>query len=165
MLFPAKNTEAQKIKKKVEVYLEKELTDNELRKKLADISDDSHGVRISLAANEIFPRESSRIKRGAIRTLDRIGSLLKQTNKRVIVESHTDDRNIQSETYSSNWELSAMRSSKIIRYLVKIHKLKADRLVAVAYAGERPLVPNSSKRNRTRNQRLDFLLVTEDSPL
>jgi chemotaxis protein MotB len=94
--------------------------------------------------------------------LDRLGELLKESNRRLIVEGHTDDEPMRSEKYPSNWELSAARATKIVRYLMARHKIPGDRLTAVAYADQKPVVPNDSPENRARNRRIEIMIATDD---
>ena len=81
----------------------------------------------------------------------------------MIIEGHTDDQPIRNEHYPSNWELSAARATKIVRYLIVKHQIPASRLTAVAYADQKPLVANDNEEDRARNRRIEVMIVTGDS--
>lgn len=163
--FPqAADQEVDETQKKIEIFLEQNLSDDELERVLRDVSSDGPGVRISLAADEIFAEASARLKPKALPVLDKLAHLLAESKTKILVESHTDDSPIKSDLYPSQWELSANRATTVVRYLIKVRKIDGQRLAAVSYGPERPVVPNDSEPNRRRNQRLDFLILNESSP-
>lgn len=157
------NVESQKVQLQIETYLEEKLTDKELEKVVKDISDDAIGVRISLAAKEIFHPDTAKFQRGALGTLNKIAKLLKQSKYRVIVEGHMDASPDKENLMS--WEMASERATQVVKYLAKVHKISGSRLAAMSYGGERPIVGNDSEINRERNRRIDFLIVTADVPL
>jgi chemotaxis protein MotB len=126
---------------------------------------DTVGVRIQLAASKFFASGSADIRASSLGALDKVAQIIKDSNRKVIIEGHTDDQPIKTAEYPSNWELSAARATKIVRYLIIRHKIPADRLTAVAYADQKPVAPNDSEENRARNRRIEILIVTGDSGL
>jgi chemotaxis protein MotB len=77
----------------------------------------------------------------------------------VDVEGHTDDVPIHTPQFPSNWELSTLRATGVVRYLIKIG-LEPDRLKAAGYADVNPKVPNLDlfgapiPENRAKNRRI-----------
>ena len=55
----------------------------------------------------------------------------------VEVEGHTDDVPIHTEKYPSNWELSSVRATNIVKYLLA-QGIEKERLKAAGYADSRP---------------------------
>ena len=74
----------------------------------------------------------------------------------VIVEGHTDDTDIKSRKYPSNWELSSARAAKILSVFEKAG-IQRNRLVAVGYGDTRPIYNNKDKNGNPipENQRLN----------
>ena len=74
----------------------------------------------------------------------------------VIVEGHTDDTDIKSRKYPSNWELSSARAAKILSVFEKAG-IRRNRLVAVGYGDTRPIYKNKDKEGNPipENQRLN----------
>lgn len=74
----------------------------------------------------------------------------------VLVEGHTDDTDIKSRLYSSNWELSSARAAKVISVFEQAG-IRRDRLVAVGYGDTRPIYSNYDKNGKPipENQRLN----------
>lgn len=84
----------------------------------------------------------------------------KKENYYILVEGHTDDTDIKSIKYPSNWELSAARAAKIIKRFEE-EGIDKKRLVALAYGNSNPLYPNRDKEGNPikNNQRLNRRVV------
>jgi chemotaxis protein MotB len=134
------------------------MSDDQIKEAGLDIRDDQEGVRIALASSQLFPEGSAKILPEALSKLDMVGTILRLSNKRLVVEGHTDSQIIASENYPSNWELAAARASTIVRYLIKRHQIPADLLSVASYADQRPLAPNDSAENRAKNRRIEILI-------
>ena len=74
----------------------------------------------------------------------------------VLVEGHTDDTDIKSRRYPSNWELSSARAAKVISVFEKAG-VKRDRLVAVGYGDTSTIYKNYDEEGNPipENQRLN----------
>ena len=59
----------------------------------------------------------------------------------ISIEGHTDDDPISSIRFASNWELSAGRSSTVVRFMIT-EGMKNTRLKAIGFADTRPKFPN-----------------------
>ncbi len=79
---------------------------------------------------------------------------------RIQVEGHTDDIPISTAFYPSNWELSSARASSVVR-LFSENGVAPERLVAIGYADNRPVVPNTDAASRARNRRVTVLIISE----
>lgn len=161
--FPPSSAGINEVSEYVQRKLEKDMGEEEFKATVQAVRHDTIGVRIQLAASAIFPSGSATLRNEALAPLDRIAEMLKKTKKKVIVEGHTDNESIHTEIFPSNWELSAARATKIVRYFLQRHRIEARRLTAVAYADQRPLAPNSSEENRTKNRRIEILIVTDET--
>lgn len=76
--------------------------------------------------------------------------------KLVRIEGHTDD----SGSEALNMELSQARAESVRNYLVQ-QGISLDRIVAKGFGPSKPLMPNTSKRNRELNRRVEFNIVTQ----
>ena len=74
----------------------------------------------------------------------------------VLIEGHTDDTDINSKRYPSNWELSSARAAKVISIFERAG-IERNRLVAVGYGDTRPMHPNKTEDGKIipENQRLN----------
>jgi chemotaxis protein MotB len=131
--------------------------------KIQELHHDSVGVRIALASSQFFLPGGTKIRTSALKALDQIAEILKQTNRRIIVEGHTDNTPVGSNApYESNWELASLRATSIVRYLIKYHDIDPHRLAAISYADTKPLKSNDSEEGRSRNRRIELYLVLDD---
>ncbi|MDH3630621.1 MAG: OmpA family protein [Gammaproteobacteria bacterium] len=78
----------------------------------------------------------------------------------IAIRGHTDDLNIQTTQFPSNWELSAVRATTVLRFFIQ-QGIDPERMTATGYADYLPLVENNSPANRTRNRRVEFVLEKE----
>ena len=75
----------------------------------------------------------------------------------VNIKGHTDNVPISTKQFPSNWELSAIRSTTVLKYLIE-KGIHASRLTATGYGELLPLIPNTSEENRAINRRVEFEL-------
>lgn len=118
------------------------------------------GVRIRILDYILFPPCSTQITQESITLLEEVSSVIKEANLPVEVEGHTDDVPPSSNcTFPSNWELSAVRSATVVRFLIQ-QGLDPKIFSAVGYADTRPIAPNSSVLGRSLNRRIEINLIT-----
>lgn len=112
------------------------------------------GINFETGEAEILPRFHG--------TLDRAGTILKD-NPEILVElaGHTDSREINTEVYPSNWELSQARAEAVRDYLVEKFKIAAGRLTARGYADTQPVASNSTEAGMARNRRTEFRILEQ----
>ena len=80
----------------------------------------------------------------------------------MVVEGHTDNRPISTNTYPSNWELSAARAAAVIRFMRRRPSpLEADAFVALGYGEHHPRASNTTAEGRAKNRRVEILLSWE----
>ncbi len=79
---------------------------------------------------------------------------------RIAIRGHTDDLDIETVQFPSNWELSAIRATTVLRYFIQ-EGIDPERMTATGYADYIPLVNNDSPENRARNRRVEFVLEKE----
>lgn len=159
--FPRRGGPAE-VRDFVERQIKKAMTKEEQEQSGLEVKNDALGARITLAAATFFPSGSSKIKKSAVETLDKVAEILKLTgNRRIVIEGHTDDAPIATTEFPSNWELASARASSVIRYLIKYQGLEAKRMAALSYADQKPLVPNNSEENRVKNRRIEILITGE----
>lgn len=146
----------------VQRYLDKNLTEKD-KKDIQSVYHDAVGVKISLAASTIFQEGSAKILPTALSALDKLAELLKTNNKKIIIEGHTDNTPIHSALFSSNWELAGGRASTVIRYFTKVHQIDAGRFISISYGDQKPIVPNDTAENRSKNRRIEIYLITDEA--
>jgi len=84
--------------------------------------------------------------------------LVTEVRHPIVVEGHTDNRPIASAQFPTNWELSTARATQVVRFFIR-HHVAAHRLQAAGVAAQRPVASNSNDRGRSRNRRVEIVLV------
>ncbi|CDQ18323.1 flagellar motor protein MotS [Halobacillus karajensis] len=144
-----------KLKEEVDEYLkENDLSD------IISATQSDRGVVLVLEEQLLFETSRAEILDGAKPFLTKVGTLLENIPNFVKVEGHTDNRQINTYRYPSNWELSGARASSVVRYLINLtERLDPKRLTAVAYGETRPVVPNDSEKNWSKNRRVEIVIL------
>lgn len=81
----------------------------------------------------------------------------KNADYSIAIRGHTDDRDIETRAFPSNWELSAVRATTVLRYFIR-QGLDPERMTATGYADFLPIAPNDTVENRAKNRRVEFVL-------
>ena len=109
-----------------------------------------------------FASGAADMNRAFSQTLKKIRKILvRQTDKIIVIAGHTDDVPIRTARYRSNWELSAARSVTVAHELLKDKGIESQRIRVEGYADSSPLAPNDSKKNRSRNRRVEITLIPQ----
>lgn len=145
----------------VKAALSRYLTRPEIRGRVRTMRD-RRGLTLSLTDSGLFAPGSEEILQEALPGLARLGELLREINVQALVEGHTDDGQMESPRFPTNWDLSAARAVAVIRYLVDREHVAPYRFAAVGYGPYRPLAPNDTPEGRARNRRVDLVLLGID---
>jgi len=123
------------------------------------------GIAIMLRDPVGFASGSADLKDQGKEILKDISDVIKNNpSLKVRVEGHTDDVPIHSNRYNSNWELSSARSLSVVQLLAGNTGIQPQNMSAVGYGEYRPIVPNSSPENRSKNRRIQIFVdyINED---
>jgi OmpA-OmpF porin, OOP family len=100
-----------------------------------------------------FEFNKDKIRPESFPVLDAVVDVLGKIPKITLeVQGHTDNKGAPAY----NKDLSNRRANSVMKYLIA-HGVTIDRLTAVGYGMERPLVDNSSEQNRALNRRVQFV--------
>ena len=117
-----------------------ELIENDNLQNQVSVTLDTKGVKIEFANVALYQSGSADIKPDAIATLKKVTQVIRDTSHKthlVEVEGHTDDVPIHTEKFPSNWELSSVRATNVVKYLLA-QGIEKERLKAAGYADSRP---------------------------
>lgn len=147
----------------VERQLQRHLTKEERQQYIQEVRSDALGARVTLAGSAFFPSGETKLLKSSLEVLDRVAEILKKTDRKVMIEGHTDNQPIASAQFPSNWELAGARAASVVRYLIKYKAFEGARLGAISYADQRPRVENDTEENRNKNRRIE-ILITNNQP-
>jgi len=142
--------------------------ENELRegfKKFAimegiSVSRDERGVVVSLGETLLFESGTAELRAAARPLFALVAPLIKQTQRTVIVEGHTDNIPLRNVRFASNMELSAARAAAVFSSFVTEDLVNPDQLSTAGYGEYRPVASNAAPEGRALNRRIEIIFVT-----
>lgn len=131
------------------------------------VTEGAHGIKVEINAEVLFRPGEADLGESAVVALDAVAQVLADAEFPIVIEGHTDDTPINTYRFPSNWELSAVRASSVVRLFVD-NGVSPRRLTAAGYGDQRPVADNATEEGRSRNRRVTLLiesqLVEEDVP-
>ncbi len=115
----------------------------------------SRGVTIEMADSALFAVGQAILNIESSRALRAVAEVIATSDFPVTIEGHTDNVPIKTLQFPSNWELSAVRATTVLRIFAD-SGVPADRLTAIGYGETRPVEPNDSIEGRARNRRVSI---------
>ncbi len=119
------------------------------------------GVVMTLSEKMLFDSGSATLSAASFSLLERISSIIGSLSVPVEIEGHTDDVPIDTPLFPSNWELSTARAVNVLRFMTERKRIDHRRISAVGVSQYRPVAPNTSEENRTRNRRVEIVFKPE----
>ncbi len=130
---------------------------------MMSVEETEAGMILEIASSSFYESGSAEFKPLAIPILLDLTLLLEEFDMRdyvVEVEGHTDDVPMSGKgQYPTNWELSAARATRVVRFFIE-EGLEKNVMRARAYADTMPKVPNMDEfdnpieENREMNRRI-----------
>jgi chemotaxis protein MotB len=155
---------ATRIAKMTETYdsiignLSQEINEGKIR-----VEESGARLKLNLIDKILFPSGSAKLTPKGEEVLERVGFALKDINdRRIMIEGHTDDVPLTprlEQAYGSNWGLSAMRASAVVRYLHEKAGIDPRLLGATGYSSHRPYRTNDTAEGRQANRRIEIILT------
>ncbi len=128
------------------------------------ITEGAQGITIDINASLLFLPGDARLATEAVNALSSVARILAPTDFPITVEGHTDNIPISTPQFPSNWELSGVRASSVVRLMIE-NGVAASRLTATGYADQRPLADNASPDGRARNRRVAITIESKTPDL
>lgn len=149
-------TEARPTLNDAKVEIEKEI-EAENQTENVEVVQTAEGITIRIRDNAIFDSGGADIKGDLLPLLNKIGGVLAQmSDNSVEIEGHTDDVPIHNDTFPNNFWLSGARAQNVLDLFADVVGIAPERLAAIGRGQFRPLVPNDSPENRSRNRRVEI---------
>ena len=115
-------------------------------------------IIVRMPGGVLFETGSAELKPEAYSLLDPFDVIFeKYPDYKVNIQGHTDDVPISTALFASNWELSAIRATTILRFFLD-QGVDISRITATGLADSVPIVPNDSTENRAINRRVEVVL-------
>lgn len=124
------------------------------------VTQSPRGITVEINASVLFRSGEAILQPQSSEALAAVAEVLKQVDNPIQVEGHTDNIPINSPSYPSNWELSSSRAGSVVRLFTE-RGVPAARMVAIGYADNRPIDTNATLDGRSRNRRVNVLILNE----
>ena len=126
---------------------------------------DERGLYISITGTVLYKEASATLTPEAKELIDTIFHRLRDLPNNILIEGHTDNRPINTREFPSNWELSSARSINLVRYLIEGYGFEPKRLSSAAYGEYRPVAPNDTPENQSKNRRVEIIILKTEQVL
>jgi len=118
-------------------------------------------LTVDVAEKIFFDLGSATIKPSGQEVLTKVGNAMAAYQDKVIrVVGHTD--NVPLKGRITNWELSTMRATHVVRFLQDQCKIDPHRLVAAGRSEYQPVAPNNTPEGRQKNRRIEITLMDKN---
>jgi hypothetical protein len=122
-------------------------------------------VYISLADNMLYKSGSYEINDRAEKTLSKIAKIIMDyKDYDVLIEGNTDNVPINTssklmQNIRNNWDLSALRASSVVQYLIDHFGVAPNRLTAGGRGEFNPIASNDTEIGKQRNRRTQIIIT------
>jgi len=118
-------------------------------------------LSVDVAEKLFFDSGSASLKKTGQDVLRKVADAIGQYPDKVIrVVGHTDSIPLGKKSmFASNWELSVVRATTVVRFLQDQCKIPPERLVASGRGPYQPVAENSTPEGRQKNRRIEIMLV------
>ncbi|MEN3293499.1 MAG: chemotaxis protein MotB [Burkholderiales bacterium] len=123
------------------------------------VTQTERGVRVEINASVLFAPGDAKLADETSEALKAVAAVLKDDHHSIQVEGHTDSVPIRNVLFPSNWELSAVRASSVVRLFVE-SGVAEERLTAVGRGSTQPVAGNDTAEGRLRNRRVTVMILS-----
>jgi chemotaxis protein MotB len=122
-------------------------------------------ISVMLPSSILFNSGQTKLKKAAKSSLTKVCNALKKDfpNATIRIEGHTDSDPLKrtKKVYNSNWELSALRASNVLHYLVDSCHLDPEKLYIAGFGKYQPVASNKNKVGKKKNRRVEIVILTD----
>ncbi|MDG2371709.1 MAG: OmpA family protein [Flavobacteriaceae bacterium] len=134
---------------------------------LGNLSDDDIEVNvekgvvyISISDKLLFSSGSYMITKRAKEVLGKVAEVVNNRPElEFMVEGHTDNVPIKTESILDNWDLSVKRATAVVRILQNDFNVSPERMTASGRSSYVPLFDNNNDSNRAKNRRTRIVVL------
>jgi chemotaxis protein MotB len=114
---------------------------------------------VEINASVLFAPGDAKLSPQSIEALGAVAQVLKDDAHAIQVEGHTDNVPISTSLYPSNWELSSVRASSVVRLFIE-QGVAPARMTAIGHGANRPVDGNDTPEGRLRNRRVQLMIMS-----
>lgn len=116
-------------------------------------------VYVSMSDKLLFRSGSDAVEAKGKEALAKLGNALQRNaDISIQIEGHTDSIPINTTRFRDNWDLSAARSTSVVRLLTSGTGMDPERLTASGKGEFNPIASNKTPEGRAKNRRTEIIL-------
>ncbi|HEX5002371.1 MAG TPA: OmpA family protein [Bacteroidia bacterium] len=116
-------------------------------------------VYVSLEEQLLFASGSTVVDPRGEQALKQLAEVLdKNPDVNILIEGHTDNVPIKGGNIKDNWDLSVLRSTSVVRILMKYGKIDPSRLMPAGRGEYMPVDTGNTAEARKKNRRIEIIL-------
>ena len=123
------------------------------------VTQGARGITVEINASVLFAPGDAKLSQQSVEALAAVAAVLKNDGHAIQVEGHTDNIPISNALYPSNWELSSVRASSVVRLFID-NGVAPLRLTAIGHGANRPVDGNDTPEARLRNRRVQLMIMS-----
>jgi len=123
-----------------------------------EVETDGRKIIIRVKEKGSFTSGSAELKYEYIPVIAKIRDMLLRVRGKVTIEGHTDNIPYSGRRFESNWDLSSARALAVAHELFSDPRMDQKRFTVSGMASAKPLVPNNTRTNRSRNRRVEIII-------
>ncbi len=115
---------------------------------------DRMSVEVNINSSLLFRSGQGHMVESAKLIIDKLTNVLcKYDDVKIGIEGHTDNIPINTTAYPSNWELSSIRATSVLRRMVD-NCIDPSQITATGFSDRIPVKKNSTAKDRAKNRRI-----------
>jgi len=123
------------------------------------VTQSPRGIRVEINASVLFAPAEARLDEGTSQVLKAVATVLKDDDHDIQIEGHTDSVPIKNAAFPSNWELSAVRASSVVRLFAE-NGIAESRLAVIGKGPTQPVAGNDTPEGRLKNRRVTLVILS-----
>lgn len=151
------NSVTKDIAKDIEAYLTTKGINSNIQ-----ISYNSNYVKLTIKGEVLFDLSKAELKPDAKKMIGIIAQMILQKdykNYSIQVDGHTDNWQINTVQYPSNWYLSSARAISVGNLLVDQYHFSPHIIACTGYGEHKPIADNNTPEGRAINRRVEIKLI------
>jgi chemotaxis protein MotB len=123
------------------------------------VTQSRRGVSIEINANVLFAPGRAELAPESLEVLRAVAEKLRREPFNLEITGHTDPTRISNPAFASNWELSAVRATSVVRLFAE-NGIEPARLFAIGREASQPVASNDTAEGRARNRRVELMILS-----
>lgn len=133
-----------------------EKLEEEIQGGYIELESEFRSITIRIKEKGSFDSGSANLQEEFIPVMTKLQDVLIDINGKITVEGHTDNIDISTPRFASNWDLSSARALSVGHELLRGDLLDSNRFVISGYADTVPFGSNDTAEGRASNRRVEI---------